>query len=249
MYILGIETTDKNLSICLSKDYKVFIENNYNMGVTHSVVLFDAVKKLLDDNSIKVCDIEKIVVSNGPGSFTGIRIGIAFAMGLSINKNIKIHYADTLESLSYNYCSNDNNIIIPMIDAKVNRVYMCVTDKNHKKIFDDLVISVDDLIFLLNKYFTNFKNKIIFIGSGVTSYKNILIDRLKVNYDFIDEKTVVYSHNDINIKYFGNSIDKYNIPIASSLILASANVKSSNKPVLNYILKSKAERELYDKNR
>lgn len=249
MNILGIETTDKNLSICLSKDYKYFDEYNYNMGVTHSVVLFNAVNDLLKNNNLKISDIDKVVVSNGPGSFTGIRIGIAFALGLSTNKKIKVCYVDTLESLSYNYNSIDDNLIIPIIDAKVNRVYMCVMDKNHNKLLKDLVININDLISLLNKYFIKSKFKIIFVGNGVSSYKNILLNELKINFDFTDENNAIYKNYNIKTNYFGESVDKYNIPISSSLIIASKNIKNSKMPVLNYILKSKAERELYDKNR
>ena len=224
-YILAIETTGKISGVSISCDNKVLYESNLDTGLTHSVTLFSNIKKAIDSCNIDCNSIDTIKVSCGPGSFTGIRIGVAAALGLSATNNCKVEYVDTLDSLAYNTIGK-NDYILSMIDAKVNRVYISMYEAlSLKKISTDQIIEIESLISLLNTNFDNSKICFSLIGDGAMNYKNILSKGLKVNYKIYDKIS--------NLK-------------ASSLFYV--NGIQSKQPIINYMLASKAERDKYDKN-
>ena len=227
--ILGIETSGKICSVALYKD-NIFKEINLNSGLTHSETLFLNVDKLLNDNFIKVKDISYIAVSNGPGSYTGLRIGISCALGLSIVDNISIRFVNTLKSLNYNACSyfednnincNPNDIIVSILDAKANRVYLGISYYTSIDCFVvERIVTIDELISILKSFDSN----IYIIGDGVEIYKDIINnDEFKTKIDFLPNK-----YNELNAK---------NIIIAS-------HFKNNyiEKLDINYMQKSQAER-------
>lgn len=220
-YILAIETTGKICGVSLSCDERLISEININNGLTHSVTLFKAIDNILKNNNILAKDLSLICVSAGPGSFTGIRIGIAAALGIAKPYNTKISYIDTLDSLAYNV-KNKANIIISMMDAKANRVFMSIYKSNSlKKLLADSIYNIDDLINCLNTNFTGKNINFIFVGDGVEKYRTYLISNLKINYVFAEKKSTLQK--------------------ASSLLFVKG--KTTKKVNINYLLKSKAERE------
>ena len=100
--ILCIETTSNICGVALIDGNKVLYEKNLDTGLNHSITLFSNIQNALNKLNINISDIKLIKVSNGPGSFTGLRIGIAAALGLSKPYNTNIEYVDTLDSLAYN---------------------------------------------------------------------------------------------------------------------------------------------------
>ena len=125
MLILGIETSSDICSVSLYKNNDFLYYNESNTSLKHSVTLFNMINDLINKTKIKIEDLDYIAVSNGPGSFTGLRIGVAAALGLSYKDNIKIKYINTLESL--NYC----------IDKKINKNY-----SDNKNYIVDLIYAV-----------------------------------------------------------------------------------------------------------
>lgn len=222
--ILTIETTSEICGVSIIEDNCTSFENNINNGFNHSITLFDNIFNALKKCKLDMKDIDTIKVSNGPGSFTGIRIGVAAAIGLSEMYNTNIEYIDTLDSLSYNV-HDKNDIIISMIDAKNDRVYLALYfSKGPKKICNDFIINIRDLCSELNK---NFKSKNIcfsLVGSGAINYKNVFNKELKIKYNIFKE---------------------YSSLKASSL--AFVNGEKYQIPNINYLLSSKAERERNDK--
>ena len=218
--ILTIETTSEICGVSIVENNYILFENNINNGFNHSVTLFDNIFNALKKCKLNMEDIDIIKVSNGPGSFTGIRIGVAAAVGLSEINNTNIEYIDTLDSLAYNV-NNKNDIIISMIDAKNDRVYISLYfSKNFKKICNDFIINIYDLCDELNK---NFKSKNIifsFVGSGAVNYKKIFDKALKIKYIIFKQQSYL---NASSLAFVRG--DKYKIPN------------------INYLLSSKAERE------
>ena len=224
-YVLAIETTSKICGVAIANNDSVIYENNINNGLNHSVTLFDNICSGLNKLKINFNQFDKIKVSSGPGSFTGIRIGIATALGLSYPYNTPIEYIDTLDA-QITDLNNDANIIISMIDARANRVYAALYDGyTRKKLLNDFIIKVDDLIALLNKHFNGKKILVSLIGDGANNYKAIFKNSLQINYKIINK--------------FKNLKSSY---------LINTKGKISKKPIINYMLASKAEREYIDKN-
>lgn len=227
-YILGIETSGIVCSIALIDMKGLLIEkHNLDTNLSHSVELFVAIEKMFRNNNMNTSNLECIRVSVGPGSFTGLRIGVACALGLSIKHNIKIEYVDTLYSLYEGTnidCSGRYDFVIPMINAKCNRVYMSVIERKTGKVFfKDGVINIDFLIENLNKYFTDKNITFLFTGDGSDAYLWYLKDNLTIKY---------------KINKFFKCDAEY---------VANAIGVSSEAPYINYILPSQAERNLNNK--
>lgn len=227
--ILAIETTSNICGVAIINNNKVIYENNLDKGLNHSITLFDNIDYSLKITKLTINDIDIIKVSNGPGSFTGLRIGIAAALGLSKPYNTLIEYVDTLDSLANNiFMKNSfilknsiNYFVLSMIDARVDRVYASLYDGyTQQKLSSDSIITIDELSNKLNIYFTNKDFMFAFVGNGAVNYKNILKDKLKINYKIFDE---------------------YSNLSASSLAYTKGVI--SSVPFTNYILASKAERE------
>lgn len=229
-YKLGIETTSNICGISLIKDSIILedmtIDASNEKGLSHSVILFTILKKLFEKYKINSNNISDIYVSNGPGSYTGIRIGVACALGLSFNTKINVYYVDTLTSLAYN-AINKADFIFSMIDARVGRVYLSIFQNiGFKKILNDTIIDINSLIDNLNNKIKNTNVSFVFVGNGYTNYKEIFNNKLKINYTYLKNKD-----NDLK---------------ASSLIFCKG--KKFTKAKLNYVIESKAEREYKNKN-
>lgn len=234
-YILTIETTSEICGVSIVIDNKVLYENNIDIGLNHSVTLFDNIYNSLKKIGITMYNIDTIKISNGPGSFTGIRIGIAAGLGLSKLYNNKIEYVDTLDSLAHNirlkskktYKTQDNikvnnNLyVLSLIDAKVDRVYSALYNYNNlNKLSCDTIINVYDLCNILNKYFISSNIIFFLIGNGYLKYKDIFKDELKIKYKTFE-----------------------NISLLNASSLAFTNGKISSIPYTNYLMASKAERD------
>lgn len=223
-YILAIETTGKICGVVISDHSKVLYKSNLDLGLNHSITLFDNIKKGIDRFGIDPSLIRLIKVSSGPGSFTGIRIGIATALGISEPYNIPIEYVDTLDSLSYN-SKLKASYTLSMIDARANRVYLGFYEsKTHKKLIDDYIVKIDDLVTLLNKYFSDKKVLFALVGDGALKYKDCFSDSLNINY----------------------CIEETNFNLDAMSLLKATGIISKS-PIINYMLASKAEREHNDK--
>ena len=238
-YILCLETTSPICGVAIVCDNKILYESNLDKGLNHSVTLFDNIDTALKKSKLTMKDIDVIKVSNGPGSFTGLRIGIAAALGLSKPYNTKIEYIDTLDSLACNVVANFKSTcrgghcepvvvnllsdiyVISMIDARVDRVYISLySGTTLEKLSNDSIVTIEELCSSLNKYFANKDVKFAFVGSGAVNYKNIFEKQLKINYKIYDKVS------DLR---------------ASSLAFTKGVV--SEAPFTNYLLASKAERE------
>lgn len=135
-FILNIETATKNCSVCLAKDgVPVAVAEYAGEGYAHAEKLHVFIEEVLHKAGITFKDLTAVAVSMGPGSYTGLRIGVSAAKGLCYALNIPLLAIETLELLARKITVGEG-IIIPMIDARRMEVYTVVFDKDYNKLRD-----------------------------------------------------------------------------------------------------------------
>ncbi|MEQ3337917.1 tRNA (adenosine(37)-N6)-threonylcarbamoyltransferase complex dimerization subunit type 1 TsaB [Clostridium butyricum] len=179
MITLAIDSSSKVATVALMKDENLLSEITLNDKREHSVVLMSIIEDLLKYNNLTVNDIDGYVVSKGPGSFTGLRIGMATVKGLSFGSNKPYVSISSLDALAFS-ASEFDGLICPVMDALRNSVYTALYKYNInsdtkvvslEKLTDYSALDLDDLIELLKS-----KNeKVMFIGDGLDKYKDYLI--------------------------------------------------------------------------
>jgi tRNA threonylcarbamoyladenosine biosynthesis protein TsaB len=137
--ILIIETATKNCSVALTENGQVLESIDFNDGnFSHAEKLHFFIESVCQKARKKIQDIGAVAVSKGPGSYTGLRIGVSSAKGICYALNIPLLAFETLEILSKTYVANlkinKNDILIPMIDARRMEVYTTVMDTDFNKI-------------------------------------------------------------------------------------------------------------------
>ena len=120
MTILGIEAATRVASVAVVSDEKILAEISQEAKLTHSETLLPQIEQAL--RIAKIETVDAVAVSIGPGSFTGLRIGLATAKALSYAWQIKIIGVPTMQAISYHFPTS-NAVIIPMLDAQKNRAY------------------------------------------------------------------------------------------------------------------------------
>lgn len=164
MKILGIETTSKGAGVAVVERGRLIAEYYLETGkYTHLEKLIPMVDKVLKDLGVNLEDINGIAVSVGPGSFTGIRIGIACAQGISQALKIPIIPVNTLDSLAYNIRSE--SLICPVIDAQRKDVYAALfrwEGEELIKVWDYVILNSK----LLLKNLIDLEKEVILVGDG-----------------------------------------------------------------------------------
>lgn len=163
MKILAIESSAKAASVAVVEDGKILGETFLNCGLTHSVTIMPSVEWLLDMASLKVSDIDRIAISEGPGSFTGLRIGMAAVKGLAWACDIPCCGVSTLAATAEGVAHMDGTVCAVM-DARAHQVYNALFKvKNGKvtRLCDDRAISIGDLGKELEEI-----NDVIIAGDG-----------------------------------------------------------------------------------
>lgn len=122
MNILSIDTSSSNCTVAVVREYETLGEISINFNLQHSVLLMPLVEELLEKLHMAPVDLSAITVSKGPGSFTGLRIGLAAAKGMALALDIPIYAADALAVLAYG-AFGYQGLIIPMVDALRNGYY------------------------------------------------------------------------------------------------------------------------------
>ena len=163
-YILNIETATTNCSVSLSFDGEILaIREDYNDKYSHSERLHTYIDEVLKESKIRSNELSAIAVSKGPGSYTGLRIGVSTAKGLCFALDKPLISIPTLESLA-NQVITDKGVIIPMLDARRLEVYASVYDWGYKQVRKTKAEILDSNSF--SDYLSN--NTVAFIGSGVS---------------------------------------------------------------------------------
>lgn len=231
MKVLSIDSSTASATCAILEDNKLLGEITFNYKKQHSIILMPIIDELLKNTNSELDSIDGFVVSKGPGSFTGLRIGMAVIKGLAQGTNKPFISISTLDALAYNLAFTEG-IICPILDALRNNVYTALYKFENQKlcrISDYMVISVDDLI-------SNFNDEtapITFIGDAVPKFK----EKLSIELE--------------NVRF---SPIHLNIAKASSLgELGLINLKEGHEDDLYlsspiYLRKSQAEREYEQRN-
>ena len=179
--ILSIETATTNCSVSLSKDGKtIALKEDYNDNFSHAERLHVYIKLLLEEGNVEPQHLNAIAVSKGPGSYTGLRIGVSAAKGLCFALNKPLISISTLESLAHQVNIPEGNIT-PMLDARRMEVYSAVFNFEHQQIRGIQAEIIDADSF--NEYLDN--GKVTFIGTGVEKTQSTIIHP---NASFIQRK-------------------------------------------------------------
>ena len=179
--ILNIETATKNCSVSITEKGEILAIKELNNGnYSHAEVLHPFIVAILKEVNLTSKNIDAIAVSKGPGSYTGLRIGVSAAKGLCFSLNKPLISIDTLTSLSH-AISIDGGFIIPMLDARRMEVYASVYNEKHQQIRDIKAEIIDETSFLTYLEMS----KVYFLGDGAHKCKEIITHK---NAVFVDDK-------------------------------------------------------------
>lgn len=181
MKILAIDTSGSNCSVAIIDDEKIISDFNLNTGTTHSQNLMPMLEQIQSFTNIELKDIDAIACCIGPGSFTGIRIGIATVKGIALSLNKPVVAVSSLDGLAYNIPYFDGTIC-SIIDAKNENVYSGIYSFGQMPSLKQGYIS--DSIFTLIENLKNVDDKIFFIGDGSIAYHDKLKDAFGENAFF-----------------------------------------------------------------
>lgn len=180
MRILSIDSATECASCAVIDDNKLLGEISLNDKKQHSVILMPIVDDLLKELKLTIKDIDGFVVSKGPGSFTGLRIGMSVIKGLSQGTKKPFVSVSSLDALAYNMAYT-GGIICPILDALRDNVYTALyTFENDKlvKLTDYMAIHIDELIVMLKKHNEN----LTFLGDAAYKFKNKIMESLNNTY-------------------------------------------------------------------
>ena len=181
VFILNIETATKKCSVSIAKKGEtIALREIAEEGYSHAEKLHVFIEELISESKITFKDLNAIAVSQGPGSYTGLRIGVSSAKGLCYALNIPLIAVDTLQSLAAQI-SISNGFIIPMIDARRMEVFSATFDK------DLNTIQKVAAEIITEESYQNRDEEIHFVGDGAPKCKEFLC---KSNFVFHDE--VIY---------------------------------------------------------
>jgi len=176
-YILNIETATKNCSVALAKEGKTILcKEIAEEGYSHAERLHVFIEEIVKEAGITFSDFAAIAVSQGPGSYTGLRIGVSAAKGLCYALGIPLIAVDTLQTLASQITVSDG-LIIPMIDARRMEVYSAVFDVNHQNKREIQAEIIDE------NSFQGYDETLYFIGDCAAKCKSVLT---KDNFVFLE---------------------------------------------------------------
>lgn len=177
MKILSVDTSTTVASCAIINQEEILSEGLISSKVTHSQKLMPLISDILDRANIDIEEIDYFAVANGPGSFTGLRIGVSTINGLAQSMDKPVVGISSLKALAMNVSSCEK-LIVPLIDARRDRsftaVYQSYADGRLETVLSDDVIEMDEILDLLDKR----QEDIMFIGGGMDVYREKIIDIL-----------------------------------------------------------------------
>jgi len=231
MILLALDTSSIVATVALMEDDKLIGEYTINHKRTHSQKLMPMIAELLESCETDMEHVHYVAVAEGPGSFTGLRIGVATAKGLAHAMNIPVVGISTLDALAFNlpFC---HGLICPILDARRGQVYTAVykwDDEVLHIIEEPMAITIEELADKLL-----FRpEKVIFVGDGIQENKELLLQKL-------GERVIIAPQS-------------ARMPKAAAVAqlalqkIQSGQVQSFYELTPEYLRKSEAERQYEDK--
>lgn len=180
-YILSIETTTTNCSVSLSfKGETLVLKEDNDRNFSHAESLHSIIDAVLKEAEVSKSQLNAIAISKGPGSYTGLRIGVSAAKGLCYALELPLIAISTLEALAHQVLA-EAGLIIPMLDARRMEVYSAIFDKDY-----ELVRKIEAQILDETSFHQELNaSKVYFVGNGVEKTKTIIAHE---NAVFIENK-------------------------------------------------------------
>ncbi len=224
MLVLGIDTSGKNASVAVCSQNELLAQYFLKTDKTHSQVILPMCRKMLDDLGLSLKDIDRFAVAAGPGSYTGLRIGISAVKALAFGLEKKCNGISTLEALAYNFAGTDGYVCAVM-KARLDIVYCAVFKISGDKVSrctDDMMISGSELAEKLGK----FPEHITITGDGAEKFIS----------EFKNER---FSLSSFHLRY----------QLASGICMSALNKEGQTPDEINafYMQVTKAEKDLLDK--
>ena len=171
--LLHIDTAVQSPSVCLSDDQKILGEKTNPSERESAAWLHLAIKELLQENDLQVQNLNAVSVSAGPGSYTGLRVGMAAAKGLCFAFEIPLISINTLQLMAASFNSPTSGLLCPMIDARRMEVFTALYDRSLKEVMKPINLIIDD-----NCFQNELEQHIIsFFGNGSEKAKAIIHHR------------------------------------------------------------------------
>lgn len=195
--ILNIETSSTNCSVSLSNNNKLIdcLEKD-SPNYSHSQKLHSFISELMEKNNISFKDLDAVAVGIGPGSYTGLRIGLSAAKGICYGLDIPLISVSSLENMVSNI--QFEGVIISTIDARRDEVYSCIFDKDKKVLREELPEIIN------SKSYINYSktDKVLIVGNGQKKCKEIIDSNNNFNWNINIQKPSASNMGDIAYKKF-----------------------------------------------
>ena len=216
--LLSMDSSAVTASVALTDGDEIIKNEFVNSGLTHSETLLPMITRVMDGR--KYSELDGIAITAGPGSFTGVRIGVATVKGLAFNDDIPCYSVSTLEAIAYNFV-DENAVVCAVMDARRMQFYNAlfkVQNGKVERLCDDRAISIEDLRNELKQY-----DKVLIAGDGAKlCFQNIKLENCTLADD--------------------NRIYQNAVSVAKAAQNKNAISPKALKPV--YLRQSQAEREL-----
>ncbi|MBR2029160.1 MAG: tRNA (adenosine(37)-N6)-threonylcarbamoyltransferase complex dimerization subunit type 1 TsaB [Oscillospiraceae bacterium] len=221
MLILGIDCSSKQGSVAIVRDDKPLYQCVYDSNMTHSQNLLSLIENAVTICGIQKSDIDLFAVTLGPGSFTGLRIGLALVKGMAMALGKPCVGVSSLKAMAE--CVNLDGVVIPCFDARRGQVYCCIFDGKEIIADDDCIMASD-----LEQFVNNCPKDIYFVGDG----KDVCYNKFN-NYENVKNHSVL-----MPCIAYGACLLAKDMPQQTHFELSPS-----------YLRLSQAERELKEKNK
>jgi len=225
MIVLALDTSAAAASAAVVKDGLLIGEITIRNGKTHSQKVIPMINQLLGMLDYKPKDLDLLAVANGPGSFTGLRIGVVTIKAMAYALNIPVAEVSTLMALAYTV-NETEGLVCPIMDARNRQVYTGlykISDDSVSVLEEDSGIAIDELMSVLKKY----DLPVHFVGDAVPLYRDYITEQ-GINARFAPDS--IFTHRAASVAYLAWLMQK------------EGKVTDAFRAKANYLRKSQAER-------
>ena len=177
MLILAVDTTTSTGSVALIRKEKLLSEMNIDSATTYSERLLPAIDEVLETQQLNIRNIEAFAVAAGPGSFTGIRIGISTMKSLAYASGKPIAAVSSLKALALKLCHPHSRLLCPLLDARKGEIYAALFESEKRRLKE----VIPQGIYSPDRFFSLLPSRriIFFTGNGVAAYQRRIFQYFK----------------------------------------------------------------------
>lgn len=189
MITLFIDTSNQDVSIALLKDGKIINKITKSIPNEHSKYAVSYIDEVLKKSEITPKEVQSIMVVNGPGSFTGVRIGLTIAKVYALLNDIKVTLISSLKCLAIG--NNKNKYILSLINARNDNYYIGFYDNNYNDVINEHFGNIEEVNDIINKY-----NDVLVVSNNSDNDNVKVINELDIEsiYDYYKDKVKVNPH-------------------------------------------------------